>query len=256
MNWKPTKFKRGILAACDEKLEWLLPWWWERLRVHSETPVAFVDFGMSACGRSFCQERGELIALDISQFKESVAKERAVRWEAIYGKGLWNARQSWLKKPFALLLTPFKETIWLDLDCEVLGPLVPLFEALKEADLALAQETENAILHERMYGELNEDELLYNSGVIAYRHGTPLIEQWAEETILRGDKFWGDQQLLSRLIYEKKASIAELDPHYNWRMSQGFNLHAQIIHWVGSWGKEYIRLHGGLGEELGKLPKI
>jgi hypothetical protein len=251
--------KRGILAASDDKLEWLLSWWWTRLRRHSDLPIAFVDLGMSDKGRAFCREKGTLLSLStplLPAKKEHIPADRAARWETLYGVSLWNARESRLKKPIALLATPFEETLWLDLDCEVLASLDPLFDYLKESDFAIASETEAAHVQERSYGELGEEESLFNSGVMVYRHASSLLHDWARDTLQRGDQFWGDQQVLSRLISEKQIQITQLDPRYNWRMSQGFNLDAQIIHWVGSWGKEYIRLHGGLGDDLAALPRI
>lgn len=247
--YKPTS-SEGIIAGCDETLEWLLPWWLKRLRSNDSRPVLFVDFGLSTFGRHFCKQHGELLELAHAPLKESIDRKQAENWEKIYGKQLWKSRDQWLKKPRALLSTPFEKNLWLDLDCEVVGSLDPLFALLEHTSVALARETENAEEHERSLGQLLEDEILYNSGVIAYRKDAPLITSWAEALSKRSQEVWGDQQLLSRLIYESKYQIQELDPIYNWRMSQGFNLSAQIIHWVGSWGKEYIRLYSGLGDQL------
>lgn len=252
--------KEGILVGFDQKIEWLLPWWWTNYSKHNSFPVTFVDFGMSEKARFFCAKRGELIALEFSsefiQVKEPWNRAH-VKWESIYGTSLWESRQSWFKKPLALLKSPYERTIWLDLDCEVLTNLSPLFQrCFSGPDVALAKETEAAILHEKREGQLLEGESLYNSGVIVYKREAPLIQKWAEQSLKCSGEFWGDQQLLSRLIFIHSYEIQELSEIYNWRMSQGFNLHAAIIHWVGSWGKEYIRRFGGLGHEMEKLPKI
>lgn len=245
---------RGILAACDETLEWLLPWWEKRLRAHTDLPIALMDFGMSSCGRLFCKERGWLISCEfpsmISFDQQNISSDRRQHWESVYGKEVWKARKQWLKKPFACAQTPFDETLWLDLDCEVVGSLDPLFDCLKKADVALALETEAAHLHERECGELGESEELFNSGVIVFRKTAPLIQAWAQQTSLRGGEAWGDQQLLSRLIHERQETICLLDPRFNWRMSQGLHIDPRIIHWAGSWGKEFIRQHGGFGDGL------
>ena len=81
-----------------------------------DTPLThtFVDLGMSHYGKTFCSERGEVIPLQMDlAFSD--------------GESVRDKRHSWFKKPFALLLSPFAHSIWLDLDCEVLGSLAPLF---------------------------------------------------------------------------------------------------------------------------------
>ena len=162
--------------------------------------------------------------------------------------------RSWFKKPFAFLQTPFKRTLWLDLDCEVLKPLHALFE--NQEGLLLAKETEASIQKDRSSETIYEDEILYNSGVVLYSQGDPLIGRWAQKILETKDHFWSDQHALSRLIFEEKVPIHRLHEDYNWQMSQGFNMHAAIIHWVDSWGKDYIRKYGGIAEELAALPPI
>jgi hypothetical protein len=95
-------------------------------------------------------------------------------------------------------------------------------------------------------------EQLYNSGVILYNTPSRLISLWAEEALTRHHEFKGDQDLLSRLIFTHQFPVEELSPIYNWRMSQGVCIDARIIHWVGSWGKAFIRKEGGLIPFLSK----
>jgi hypothetical protein len=243
---------RGVLVASDERAEWLLPWWWERYSARNTLPVCFVDLGLSHFGRTFCKEKGSLHTLDANSscaLKEELPKERAARWEEIYGKELWEMRSAWFKKPLALEKSPFKKTLWLDLDCEVLAPLEPLFDHHAEDTFVIALETERALLAEK---EIQTGEI-YNSGVILYDRGSPILPAWKSAALLRTHEAWGDQQLLSKVISEGAFPITLLDDAYNWRMARGLNIHACIIHWVGSWGKEYIAKHGGLSDELSQL---
>jgi hypothetical protein len=48
--------------------------------------------------------------------------------------------------------------------------------------------------------------------------------------------------LLSRLVFENKEPIEPLSSLYNWHMALGNNQEAEIIHWLGDPGKEYICL--------------
>ncbi len=52
------------------------------------------------------------------------------------------------------------------------------------------------------------------------------------------------------LIYEEKLEVFELPGRYNWRVSQGIDMNAAIVHWLGCGGKEYIRRFGGLNPSL------
>ncbi|HSX12344.1 MAG TPA: hypothetical protein VLF61_02525 [Rhabdochlamydiaceae bacterium] len=247
--------KEGILVGADRKVEWLLNFWWSHYKKYNALPVTFIDFGMSSKAKKWCAARGTVVPLDQEApviSKSKIDPERAKRWEEAHGKQVWEHRKSWYKKPFALLLTPYERTLWLDLDCEVLGPLSGLFEFCT-GDIALVREPEAAHRNEKSQGQLLPQEILYNSGVILYRKNAPLIQLWAQAVQEQNGTFWGDQQLLSRLIHLNRFKVRELPPEYNWRMSQGVHFHAFIVHWVGSWGKEFIRKYGGLTSHLLEL---
>jgi len=244
---------QGILTAADERMEWLLPWWWERVREHNQLPIAVVDFGMSHFGKAFCEERGILLPFSLDDPLDT-STPHAEKWAPICGEIFFENRKRWMLKPFAFQLTPFERTLWLDLDCEVLASLDLLFTL--EGDFWLAQENEPSLRRAREEKLIAEDEMLYNSGVIVYSQGSSIIKQWGEMVIEEGEDFWSDQHVLSRMIHRDEIPVGVLSSNYNWRMTGGLNLHAVIIHWVGSWGKEYIRLHGGIGSQLSALPKI
>jgi hypothetical protein len=242
----------GILVGADRRGEWLLDFWWANYSKHNKFPVSFVDFGMSKKAQKWCAARGELIALGVhapAAMKARIERAQALAWEERHGKEIWHHRTSWYKKPFALLLSPYEKTVWLDLDCEVLGPLDALFAECKE-EVALVKEPETAHKKEAGEGRLLPGETLYNSGVILYRKGAALLHLFAQAVALQSKEFWGDQQLLSRLIHLHKLPVQELAAEYNWRMSQGVHFNAFIVHWVGPWGKAFIRKYGGLSGYL------
>ncbi len=241
----------GVLIAVDAQQEWLLPWWWSNYIQENSLPITVVDLGMTADARAWCAMRAHVInsTVDISTIKQREAfdQEQIQKWEEIYGKEIWKARQAWFQKPQAMQMTPFDLTLWLDLDCEILGSLKPLFELLpNEAELGLVREP----LIRQGDPALLLGEVLYNSGVVLYRKESSLIRKWAGEARNSNAIFWGDQLLLSRLIFAEKFSVCELPEIYNLQPTSGINPQAVIIHWIGSWGKEYIRKHGGLRKEL------
>jgi hypothetical protein len=217
---------QGIIVGSDISQEWLLPWWWENYRRHNAHPVAFFDFGLSPSKKQWCQDRGQLIKLPIADIfiKDREEVPLAEIWESRYGETFWNSRKAWFKKPLACLQSPFQKTIWLDLDCEVLGPLDFLFQACNHpSGLAIAKD---------------QTAPTYNSGVIAFRQHNPIIQKWADQSLQKTDLFRGDQDLLSQII---DRPICELPQIYNWNIGYGMNDDAVICHWLGDMAKMALK---------------
>lgn len=248
-KWKisPPQQEVGIIVGCSYSHEWLLPWWWMNYCLFNRYPVTFINFGdMSEKAIAWCEERGHVLTLDIptEQFvakKEEVAEDLQKIWNKT-GSLLWYLRSNWFKKPFALLATPYQKTIWLDVDCQVRGSLKPLFETyLSDSEFAILTERESEQQLNRERGLLLPGELMHNSGVIPYRYGSPIIQEWVDSCIDQNHLFMGDQQVLSRILFTKKPAFTELPIIYNWPFAYGFNSDAVIIHWWGAY-QEYIRL--------------
>lgn len=230
--------EEGILVGSDITQEWLLPWWWKRYRQHNSFPVAFVDFGLSFAAKDWCRERGELIPIrmlsDFVQEKEAIDPATISVWENEFGRHFWEDRNVWFKKPFAMLQTPFLKTLWIDADCEIRAPLTPLFAYADEAPgFALAKD------QCKPFAEAGYP--IYNSGVIAFRHGIDLLRDWARACREINGSFRGDQEVLSHLLSEKNLSVTEISPYYNWSRMQEEGNNALILHWHGPAGKTVIR---------------
>ncbi len=229
--------QKGILIGSDSKTEWLIPWWWKYYSKYNDFPVAIADFGLSPKMLKWCQKKFQVVSLknspDFVQQKSSFSKTLAKKWQKTYKGDVWQAREAWFKKPLACLETPFDLTLWLDVDCEVCGPLKPLFESLeKKTELAIVRETQD-----------------YNSGVLLFRKKAPFLKKWAQLCLKENGKYMGDQNALTELILAGEIQIKELDPKYNWHMIQGYNESVVIAHWC-AWGKEYILKFGGLHDLL------
>lgn len=241
----------GVIVGCDSDQEWLLPWWWDNYISCNPWPVSFIDFGLSKKARAWCEERGDVVDLEVPDVliagKGDIDPKLASDWEEIYGKTYWQCRKGWFKKPVAMLQSPYERSLWIDLDCEILGPIEILFcKCEVESGIALVRER----LLPEQYGRLIPGEVIYNSGVVVFKRGSIWIQKWVEDCLYRNHEFWGDQEVLSRLIFNHNLKITEIPEIYNWRISQGLNLNAVIIHWLGSAGKNYIKKHGGLTKEL------
>ncbi len=230
---------QGVICGADQRMEHLLPWWWSRYSHSNQFPVTFCDFGMGEGAKKWCKEHGTLMPIlpTVVCPQDKIKKTAASLWEKDYGPSLWKARPAWFCKPRACLLSPYKQSIWLDLDCEVTCSLTSLFDHYGK-HLCLAREYDTGA---------------YNSGVLVFSHNDPLIALWAEASTHSTQCFSGDQQLLTHLIQTHTFPIEELPEEWNYRLSQGFSFQAKIYHWVGTAGKKYIEETGGIFPSLQKL---
>ena len=225
--------KDGIVVGSDITQEWLLPWWWEHYSRHNSYPVAFVDFGMSEEMKTWCKERGEWIFLGLADIfvaeRQEIDPALAEKMEGTHGKVIWTSRNAWFKKPLACLQSPFRRSVWIDLDCQIFGSIAKLFE-LCEPSLAMARELP----------PFHSVKANYNSGVIAFKHGISAIKTWADQSFTHNHEFTGDQDILYTLIHEQKLDITEIPTIYNWSRSYPENKEAIILHWQGPQGKSAI----------------
>lgn len=218
----------GIIVGADQTQEWLLPWWWENYCQHNYYPVTFFDFGMTEPMKDWCHAKGELIPLRIADIfvKEKEEVAHGQEWESRYGEQFWTARKGMFKKPFACLQSPYRRTIWIDLDCEIVGSIHPLFQACGSFGFAIAKD---------------RTDLTYNSGVMAFQRNIPLIQEWADQTFEKNGDFPTDQHLLSKIIEEKRIFVFEIPPIYNWNVGYGLHPETVIYHWLGAIGKNVLR---------------
>jgi len=212
-NWnEPVIGKYCVVTGCDSNHDWILEWWYNRYRQDNKYPVYFADFGMSLEARNWCAENGKLIDL---RFRHK--------------------RKNWFKKPLAILACQYEQIIWVDSDCEIRGNLSPIFEYIRRG-IGVTLDPHNPWI------KSND---VVASGVVAVEHGNNLIIEWARDC-LAAHKIRGDQEVLNRLIQERKREIVIMPPEYQWLRIDGDNPDALIMHWTGVRGKDYIRKSLGL----------
>jgi hypothetical protein len=221
----------GVVVASDLQQEWLLPWWWENYRRFNSHPVVFIDFGMSKEMKVWCQERGALIPLLVPDIfvasKEEMDPDLVARMEDETGKMFWCYRNAWFKKPLACLQSPFKRTLWIDLDCQIRGYLGDLFESFGDG------------LSMTRYPNPTMPYPIYNSGIIVFKHGLSVFEAWADLCIEQNHLFRGDEDILAWLLKDQNM-VAQLPAIYNWSRCFEDNPEAIVFHWHGAKGKYCI----------------
>lgn len=233
----------GVVVGCNRAGEWLLPWWWMNFSLYNLCPITVVNFGdMSLEALKWCKGRVNIQNLmgDDSFIldKKDIAPRVAKEWET-RRSNIWFLRKAWFKIPFALLMSPYEKTVWLDLDCQVTGSIAPLFTALEKADFAIAPESESQQEQYLAQGDLLPKEIIYNAGVICYRHGCKLVEEWAAKALYDNGHSMGCQKLLAGLLMQQPKNFIALSPLYNWALADGENKKAIILH---HWGAYQIQL--------------
>lgn len=223
--------EKGIVVATNSTQEWLLIWWWENYRKHNDLPVSFVDFGMSKEMKAWCKEKGHYIPLSIPDVfiaeRNSFSKIHIEKWEQEFGSYFWDSRPAWFKKPLACLQSPYKTSLWMDLDCEVRGPLDPLLSHPLYSEISISKKYLDGLEP-------------INSGVIVFKHGSSLIRQWAELCFEQNHTAVGDQDVLWNLIAINKFQTDDLSLLYNWSRFSKENPEALVVHWHGNHGKTMI----------------
>lgn len=261
LEWRVKKpsDQDGIVVGCDGSHEWLLPWWWVHYRSHNNFPVTFFDFGnMSEQAQAWCRDKGQLVVLDLPMEafltgKPGVSSASAADWEGDKGSDVWVARPHWFKKPFVCLHSPYKRTLWIDMDCQVRKSVAGLFDFCDNPlGVSLALEPKEVNDFYIQLGRIHQDEIEYNSGVVAFKHGAPLIVDWAQACVENNANLRGDQEVITRVLYEKKIKLFSLLPEHNARWHLGVAEDTVIIHWLGS-GKQKIHLQMEAFKKVGLM---
>lgn len=242
----PPDRPQGVLVASDSGSEWMLPFWWHHYAKYNTYPVVFVDFGMSPAKIEWCRQRGEVVPFAFISWnptpREHIDPKLVELWESIHlPEYLWPARRAWLKKPFAMLHSPFEKTIWTDLDCEVCSSLEPIFAYAYRDKLGLTPEPARTHGALRARGMIREDQTVYNAGVIPFAHQNIYLTEWVKEVAAKEHATMGDQHLLWNLILTRHWTIVDMPAIYNWRMVDGINPNAVVIHYVANPGKAHIK---------------
>lgn len=242
--------QKGVIVGSDKNQEWLIPWWWENYSKYNKLPVIFFDYGLSNEIKEFCKSNGTLLPIkdhfDVDINKTPIEYKKF--WQVFNGKSCMKlARPGWFKKPAACLNSPFDLTLWVDLDCEIFGNIEPIFSYLTdESDLCIRKFVSDKDLIDRgidvkilnlFKPEIKEGEIIYNSGVMVFRKNSPIIKNWYELCKTNNYLFHGDDEALSRIIYEKNYNTDTLPPKYHVFYEIENNKNAVILHYIGMNGK-------------------
>jgi len=234
IKWDNTHYQGGdgIVVATDENQEWYLKWWWEHYSKHNTLPVTFFDIGMSKSARLWCEKRGTVISFSLPQSyiaqKDDIPLKIQKDWEENYYGPLWECRNQWFNKPFALLKSPYDRTLWMDLDCEVRLPLDQAFDFCETKD-----GFSTTLFH-------LDHATICSTGVVINKRYSPVTEKWAEHVITKNSQYLGDDSAFMGMLGENNYDIHSLPITYNWLNIFASNCPIYIYHHMGSHGKTHI----------------
>lgn len=206
-------FERAFLTGVDAKQEWMLPWFFKNYKKYNKLPVIVADFGMSPKGLELAKRHAKEI-IDLTKEIE----------------------KGWFLKPKSMWKSPAKNTVWIDLDCEVRGDLSDIFKQLEPNKLCMVQD------HPWVK---RRGELWHNSGVVGFKDKPAILKSWMNE--VGRIKAVGDQEVLHAMLnpITKITYIKDLPHKYNvLRLDVEDNnvpKDAVVVHWTGSKGKDEIR---------------
>jgi len=258
-EWKSDKCAEedGVIVGLSRNHEWMLEWWFTNYSRTNSHPVTFVDFGdMSPEAKEWCRAHGGLVSLEIDTNlfvvdRSKLTPEAIALWEStVTGEDIWKSRQEFFKKPFACLASPYRRTIWLDTDCQVLKSIAPIFAFCNNPQgIALAEEPPIVLLKHKQDGLLEPDELEYNTGVVVFERNCSVIPTWARYCVESSTCLRGDQEALSRWAYENDVHLPSIPMIYNWRAnivpSEELMQEIVVLHCLGAY-KQLIRRQIGL----------
>ncbi len=221
------QFDEGVLVGADRVQECLLPWWWEHYSKSNHLPVVFCDFGLSKQARAWCENKGQI--LDMRDLMPILNR--------------FCTLNVFFYKAFALLNSPFHRSIWTDIDCAIYRPLSPLFNELKDVYAVMPTTCFKVEQFQLVPGQikysLQENEIAYDTAIIATEHQNPLILEWAKQAWGDSHSCFNDQSLLSRIIYEHRYPVKETNK--NWFVpSTRIENPAYTIHYAGLEEKKKI----------------
>ena len=195
----------------------MLEWFIKNYKKHNTTPIVFADFGVSKDVKAWVYQ--------VSGFDDmiDIPKQRV---------------NGWFLKPKTFMLSPGKETCWVDTDIEILGDMSGVFDHLEDNKIGMVEDQPWS----RRRGEK-----WHNSGVVAFRGKPAMLKKWVEQCSVSPKV--GDQEVLHELLsispLMRLQHITDLPNKYNWlrlQLLDGMdNGNKLAMHWTGQKGKDKIK---------------
>ena len=208
------KYDKAFVTGCDEKTEWMLPWFFKHYNKHNKSPLIFANFGVTEKALAHVKKCVSAV-MNMSKTKED----------------------GWFKKPKTMLFAPARKLVWIDTDCQIVKSIDDIFDKLEPGKLAMVEDKP---------WTTRRGELWHNSGIVGMIDKPIVLRKWAEEC--QNNPRVGDQEVLHSMLnpITKITYITDLPNEYNWLRIQiendgNDNPNKKVIHWTGHKGKLKIK---------------
>ena len=138
-------YSKCFITGCDDKTEWMLPWFLKNYLKHNDTPIVLMDFGLTEETRAW--------AYQVSGFDDVIPIKKG-------------QKVAWFLKPAALLKIKSEYACWLDTDIQILGDMSGVFRYAEEKTLAMVEDKP---------WSMRTGETWHNSGVVAIIRDNPIL---------------------------------------------------------------------------------
>lgn len=215
--------EQAIITGSNKDTEWMLPWWIERIReFNPDVHISVHDYGLSEGMKQF---------LATPNKANSIAE--LLNLPDVY---------PWFLKPKSMLSSPFKKTIWLDVDAECCGDLTELFDLTMPGKLSMVQD----MPWSKQFGTK-----MFNSGVVAFEDKPIILQKWCKAVDTNPQR--GDQETLHSIMdpLQQVMHIEDLPNKFNVVRLQLDETSPHFVkvpdirvrHWTGRKGKQIINNH-------------
>jgi len=204
------KLSEVFITGCDYKTEWMLPWFFNNLRIHTTKKILVFDFGMTE------EMKRVFGSIDVPGIDKG-----------------------WFKKPKAMIEASklADKVCWLDTDCQVMNSVDDIFDHLEPNKLGMVEDVP---------WSTRRQEKWHNSGVVAFQQRPNILDEWA--VAVQENPMVGDQEVLHELVKQgmrRMIHITDLPRKYNTlRLDLQDGTEPKdiaIMHWTGPKGKDKIR---------------
>jgi len=213
-------YKYSVLTGCDDKYEFLIPWWIYKYRQHSSSPLIFADFGLSKEGRDYVEKHADIV-IDINPEKKDF---------------FWGMKARSVSACDSLS----KFVLWIDIDCEINGDVTEYFSDSLTEDTFYIGKDVPALTYP------GESEVFRNqlqAGLFMTSPKNKLFRLW----LSRINENTNDQKLISQLAMENPGSVGfiPLEFHCPRLLLENFIQESRklpnVIHWTGQIGHEILK---------------
>lgn len=167
-----------IVIGSDSGSEWQIAPWFYRYKQNNNIPVTIWDFGMT---------------------------DEAIRFSKkylIYKKMDKKLKSVWLLKPRCLFEADFKNVIWMDLDCKVLGNIEQICDYCNGFSVR-----NESCGRQDFWGR-------YQCGVVATNKNSLLLKMWMEDCE-KENAHEVDQKVLSDITESRDICVQKLPLEFN-----------------------------------------